>query len=47
MVRERKKGAKMESKGFSLSNGKDDLANSAMGEDQVYRKRTGIPFWIG
>lgn len=47
MVHERKKGAKGESQDFSLSNGKDNLANSAMGEDQVYRKRTGIQLRIG
>lgn len=47
MVHERKKGAKGESQDFSMSNGKDNLANSAMGEDQVYRKRIGIQLWIG
>ena len=47
MVHERKKGAKGESQDFSMSNGKDNLANSAMGEDQVYRKRTGIQLRIG
>lgn len=47
MVHERKKGAKGESQDFSTSNVKDNLANSAMGEDQVYRERIGIQLWIG